>query len=1061
MPSFLTKVFGRKKQDDDNAKDGSAHASKASSPALLDGKYEAISPTISPSATNFVEGPNTTTSAKDSGTPVPGSANLSSSNATTTAPASSNTLPKEPFKDTPFALFRPKSRVLASQKRSDKNAIPTLSLNLPGPKTLASGNANVDSFNVVFEADPESQVILDDATIGARRLTPLEALILVRACAQAITERGLETLGIMHPHWHSSSPDFQRKLISLFIHSLAPKSRITTLSPTPTSATSAFESELGYTRSPHDVAAVLRWGIRHLRLEDGSFGGAKNQENNIINNTNSELGWYTTYHDAEHNAEYPSRGFSELLLPLLPPAHTELLTATLDVIAALAAHAEANSISGSKLSKFLGLWLLTTTRSEEADDWTRFYARWEHAGRILEHLFLAKIREDSITHRLPTRLQELVQHYPYRIKGSADTDVLLPRPRFSTRQHDALFVRVETLLAEFAEQPKQHPVRLVLEAFKLAPESEFESETHGTGEGQLEDSSKRTDGYMEMWAVVRAAATNSPSESPVSPVAGSTGASVDGPQLSRIFVDETIQLLSSIPADSVEATSPSTGLVSPIVRITSATPSFDRKAIMGNGNGNGSAKTPASTTASPKTSPTTATSPITTDWAQFSTSGFGDAIAPVQPLASTLLDKDVEVTEPLLSRKSSRSQKRRGGSSRNADTTAAGSSKGKGKGKEKRKSAGSDSGLGASGVLTSREAQIIATKIASVHIVQIDEAFIDFWADAIVDPISAAWPTFVICGLKPLAGIASPTAGASGNGAAKPIQWLVIEQTYSREQPAAARTSSPDGQKGHGSRARTSSPRPSFRSDMSSTFAATRKRFSFFGRNSVEKMDKVKGEKEILKETVGTATATGKSKGVTKKKVPAVGDFGEILTEEDDKKHAAVAASSAKDLGIVAATVGIAAAVAGEVVANGDHQAETAPESVPATTSAPAEPVATEEPKEDAAEPVAEVSQTTETEVEPAAAPAVDVVAEPESAEIAAIPAESEPVEEAVLVKDAEDISPPFDQQPAAVPESEPATTAVDEPQERRSPYPRSPSNLLPKLLLFQRKSASQSQNQQ
>lgn len=155
------------------------------------------------------------------------------------------------------------------------------------------------------------------------------------------------------------------------------------MSPTPAAATSAFEAELEYTRSPHDVAAVLRWGLRHLVLENNTFGKDVSAP---------EWAWYKSFFDAEKGASYPPKSFTELLLPKLPPVHIELLLATIDIISALASHAEANSISGSKLSKFLGLWLLTATRTEQTDNWTTFYARWERAGRILEHLFLARIR---------------------------------------------------------------------------------------------------------------------------------------------------------------------------------------------------------------------------------------------------------------------------------------------------------------------------------------------------------------------------------------------------------------------------------------------------------------------------------------------------------------------------------------------------------------------------------------------------------------------------------------------------------------------------------------------
>ena len=183
---------------------------------------------------------------------------------------------------------------------------------------------------------------------------------------------GLETLGIMHPHWHSASPEIQRRLISIFVQSLAKDS--------PSSPT-AFESELKFTRSPHDVAAVLRWGLRHLKLDGKSFG-----------KDSIEWSWYKEFSEWERSSQYPPKAFSGKLVPLLPKHHLDLLLATLEIESSLAAHAEHNSISGSKLSKFLGLWLLTASRSEPSDDWDAFYARWERAGRILEHLFLCRIR---------------------------------------------------------------------------------------------------------------------------------------------------------------------------------------------------------------------------------------------------------------------------------------------------------------------------------------------------------------------------------------------------------------------------------------------------------------------------------------------------------------------------------------------------------------------------------------------------------------------------------------------------------------------------------------------
>jgi hypothetical protein len=192
---------------------------------------------------------------------------------------------------------------------------------------------------------------------------------------------GLETLGVMHPHWYSASPEVQQRLISLYILSLASTGPNDATSPTSPTAPATFEYELQYTCSPHDVAGILRWGLRHVKLDGDSFG-----------KDSGDWTWYNTFAEAERTSSYPPDAFSKFLIPRLPTAHTELLLATLDIISSLSARGEANGSSGSKLSKFFGLWLLTCEDSTKVDDWSAFYDRWDRAGRILEHLFLARIR---------------------------------------------------------------------------------------------------------------------------------------------------------------------------------------------------------------------------------------------------------------------------------------------------------------------------------------------------------------------------------------------------------------------------------------------------------------------------------------------------------------------------------------------------------------------------------------------------------------------------------------------------------------------------------------------
>jgi hypothetical protein len=149
MPSFLSKVFGRRKQDDHNG------VPRPSDVSLLEGKFEVVSPTVSPTAAHF---PETVGKEREKG--KDGLFNLSRSKPGPTSPNISQSL---------------------------INELPHLTLNLTGPKETANARA----LGVVFDADPDSQVTLPDSVIGERRLSPAEALSLVKTCSQAITARGM------------------------------------------------------------------------------------------------------------------------------------------------------------------------------------------------------------------------------------------------------------------------------------------------------------------------------------------------------------------------------------------------------------------------------------------------------------------------------------------------------------------------------------------------------------------------------------------------------------------------------------------------------------------------------------------------------------------------------------------------------------------------------------------------------------------------------------------------------------------------------------------------------
>ncbi|KAJ7630602.1 hypothetical protein FB45DRAFT_746540 [Roridomyces roridus] len=811
MPSFLSRLFNRKPSSEERSprppstSDASPSPPSPPSPSLLDGKFQIPTPTI---------------------------------------PAFD--IPSPPEKDG-LGLFKSKSITRSSRAttpgRTSKDLDWQLSLKLPGPAEESSR-----ALGVVFEADPDAQILVAESVIGERRLSPLETFLLVQACGQAIKERGLETLGIFVPHFYSSSPSVQRKLISLFIQSLALKSPITTLSPTASSPVSAFESEIGFTR-PHDVAAVLRWGLRHLQLDN--FG--------------NDDQWYTQFLTAEKSSNYPARAFTQELIPLLPPAHLHLLTAALDIFSSLAAHAEANGISGSKISKMLGLWLLAAPRVTEGDDFSHFYATWERWGRVLEHLFLAKIRDEAADHRMPARLTELVKQYPYLKSPSPDTHTTsLSPPPFSTRRFDALLVRIETEVpSSGSKRDKNHPLRLIADALKASLKTAPEG-TSATPELDLWESLKKH---------VSIADANSETY----------------PGLSNLFAEETVRFLSLIPSSYTKADdSPPFTLFIPSAKIgrrRSISLGARDKAVATVAAAHVKAASAASTAApGPSTSPADS---IGIDWTQFSTSGFFEN-GSGSKLASTLLDnKDVEVTLP-----------------RNPST--------------RRKlppaliplppshSRGKSLDLPASQKQEDKQVKQGKSKAVKLEIVQLDEAFMDFWSDGLLDPISSNWPSFVVCKIK--SSVPSQKDG-------KRVDWLVLEQQFVTPRPPPPPiVTTPEKETFSAARPRPNSPRPSFGSDSKST---KKKRFSFF---------------TSLSSSSISSSSTSGTKAKKAAKGAKIGEMGEILKEEEEPSpltaqtngtDASVSSTQVAAAATAAAALGAAAAATAVDVAKKDEPAPT------------------------------------------------------------------------------------------------------------------------------------------
>ena len=153
MPSFFSKVFGRKKDEKELLSPTTPTTEKRSSaPPLLDGKYESVSSSnVSPSIDKF-----------------PDNARLTAG----------------PSKDSPLALFRPRSKHIEHTRKSNVKTAPAPLLTLNLPQEKQESNRALD---VVFESLPED---LAERDVGERRLSPAETLRLVQACSKAIVEHG-------------------------------------------------------------------------------------------------------------------------------------------------------------------------------------------------------------------------------------------------------------------------------------------------------------------------------------------------------------------------------------------------------------------------------------------------------------------------------------------------------------------------------------------------------------------------------------------------------------------------------------------------------------------------------------------------------------------------------------------------------------------------------------------------------------------------------------------------------------------------------------------------------
>lgn len=399
---------------------------------------------------------------------------------------------------------------------------------------------------------------------------------------------------------------------------------------------------------------------------------------------------------------------------------------------------------------------------------------------------------------MPKRLTELVKDYPFEKSRKSEDGIFLPRPRFSTRTTDALFIRI-------AVQPDNessiiHPLRIVINSLNSHPDKDASGD------------------YLAIWESIREAAkTNTEEENQDTP---STRFN-----LSAVIADESLRLLSLIPGMndipdvSVFPSHTSQRSFSLIERPLSLASTFDQRSPADKAN---SISTPNMDLEH------------VTDWQAFSTTGFRSPSG--ISLTASLWDNDVEVTTP---------------SARRSNTKHTFSSNSEPPLPEEPTTPPLQSPLAAveQATMPVEVSNSRMTIFSSPSLVKLDEAFVDFWADTLLDSVGQSWPTFVVCQLKPMPNL-------KVKDTTKSIEWIVIEQVVAAP-VAPVKEAEPEPLPPVPSTPPRSDPHKSH--GFFSFASPTRKRWSLFS----SKHD--------------TAPVLGRRRSSSK-----VSEMGEVLKEEDE-----------------------------------------------------------------------------------------------------------------------------------------------------------------------------------
>ncbi|KAM0786251.1 hypothetical protein ACM66B_007050 [Microbotryomycetes sp. NB124-2] len=299
-----------------------------------------------------------------------------------------------------------------------------------------------------------------------------EATALTKECGKVIRERGLTTLGLFRPFRAVESPAQIRNLATTFLKWVRFKQHSETTTTIDFDARDIFSAkETQYDKLErfrkelavsgiHDVVGVLKWGLRHLKLEK-PFGGTSRYS----------LDWYHAFLSTSASLQHPMNAFNTILLPKLPPESQAFLVATLDLAQAVSAYSEKNAMSPRKFSRTIGLYVFgLAQRDRQWSSWQELHGVWQEAGDAFGGCLRAYLRSQR---NLPPRLADIAQGFP--------------EPRPASLKKQALTVELES---KGHWQDLSEAWQVEQKVGRPARRSPMDVLAAGFGDGPPEDASK-------------------------------------------------------------------------------------------------------------------------------------------------------------------------------------------------------------------------------------------------------------------------------------------------------------------------------------------------------------------------------------------------------------------------------------------------------------------------------------------------------------------------------------------------------------------------------------------